>query len=82
MLATTEDAVAHCRALAAATKISVGGSSGAVLAACASFLGLHPDCETAVCLCPDGGGNYLDTIYRDGWLREHGVPAGDAVAYC
>jgi 2,3-diaminopropionate biosynthesis protein SbnA len=81
ILVTTENAVGHCRALLTATGLSVGGSSGAVLAACASFLATHPDCETALCICPDGGRKYLDTIYRDAWLREHGVRATEAIDY-
>lgn len=80
-LITTAEAVAHCRALLAATGISVGGSSGAVLAACASVLSLHPECELAVCFCPDGGEKYFDTVYRDGWLPGDAPSAGAAFGY-
>lgn len=81
VLVTTEEAVAHCRALAAATGVSVGGSSGAVLAACAGYLALHPDCGTAVCICPDGGAKYLDTIYRDDWLGARDLGPDPAIEY-
>ncbi len=81
VLVTTEDAVAHCRALAAATGVSVGGSSGAVLAACAGYLAQHPDCGTAVCICADGGAKYLDTIFSDDWLRAHDLRPEAAIEY-
>ena len=78
---TTEEAVAHCRGLAAATGVRVGGSSGAVLAAWARLLDSGESCEKAACLCPDGGGTYEDTIYDDDWLHAHGVSAGPWIEY-
>jgi hypothetical protein len=29
---------------------------------------------TAVCICPDHGSRYLDTIFDDGWLAQHTTP--------
>jgi N-(2-amino-2-carboxyethyl)-L-glutamate synthase len=72
-LVTEGEAIAHCRGLAAATGVAVGGSSGAVLAACTRYLAREPDCEVAVCLCPDGGEKYVDTIYDDAWVKELGL---------
>src|SRR5579875_84949 len=68
-----EEAFAFCHALYSATGIKVGGSSGAVLAACAGYLQNHPELERAVCLCADSGENYSSSIYNDCWLREHGI---------
>jgi 2,3-diaminopropionate biosynthesis protein SbnA len=66
-------ALRFCRSVAAATGLKLGGSSGAVLAACAEELGAYPSFECAVCLCPDLGSNYESTIYNDDWLRQAGI---------
>jgi cysteine synthase A len=63
-----EEAFAFCRALREATGILVGGSSGAVLAACARYLQVHPEMQHVVCLCADGGENYATSIFHDEWL--------------
>lgn len=68
-LVADAEAVAHCRALEQATGVGVGGSSGAVLAACCRYLRHHPECELPVCLCPDGSGKYRDSIYDDEWVE-------------
>lgn len=75
-------AIEHCRALAAGTGLRVGGSSGAVLAACSIFLATHLDCVNVACLCPDGGPSYLETIYA-GRLddREWQATTSDGVRY-
>lgn len=78
---TTSGAVSHCRGLAAATGLRVGGSSGAVLAAAARFLLHNEKAEIAVCICPDGGERYADTIYCDSWLDRTGVVVDGAVAH-
>ena len=67
------EAFAFCRALAAETGIHVGGSSGAVLAACGRMLASDPDRGRVVCLCPDRGEAYASTIYDDGWLVRNGI---------
>ena len=70
-------AFAFCRMLANDTGLAVGGSGGAVLAA---FVGEFENemagyrCPVAV--MPDGGANYLTTIYRDAWLADRGVLDG------
>src|SRR5579885_3432801 len=73
LLVGDEEAFAFCHALYSATGIKVGGSSGAVLAACARYLQDHPELERVVCLCADSGENYNSSIYDDCWLREHGI---------
>lgn len=72
ILVGDEEAFAFCRALAAATQIEVGGSSGAVLAACAQYLHAHPEVKNVACLCADSGRNYASTIFSDCWLEKHG----------
>lgn len=73
IIVTDEQAFAFCRAINDATGISVGGSSGAVLAACASYLLHHPEKFNVVCLCPDDGNNYQSTIYNDQWLVDNNI---------
>ncbi|MFL5381694.1 MAG: pyridoxal-phosphate dependent enzyme [Longimicrobiaceae bacterium] len=75
-----QEAFDHCRALRAETGLSVGGSSGAVLAACIRYLRANPSAERVVCLCPDGGSNYLSTLYDDAWLLEHGYDVAAPVS--
>jgi cysteine synthase A len=65
------DAIATCRAVAHDAGIRVGGSSGATIAACLRFLSERADLDAALCICPDLGGNYRQTLYDDGWLAEH-----------
>ena len=71
----TGSALAACRRLAAQTGIEVGGSAGAVLAACLRYLAGHPEIRHPVCVCADGGANYRDSIYDDGWLHAKGHAA-------
>jgi N-(2-amino-2-carboxyethyl)-L-glutamate synthase len=73
------DAFAVCRQMRAATGISLGGSSGAVLYACARYLTLHPEKENVVCLCPDSGDAYASTIYDDTWMRSNGFDPEETV---
>lgn len=73
MLVKDEEAFAFCRALREITGISVGGSSGAVLAACAKYLEAHPDVVNVVCVCADGGDNYTNSIFNDDWLLKQGL---------
>lgn len=75
-LVSTAEAVSHCRGLAAATGLHVGGSSGAVLAAAVAHFEAHPDQDVAVCVCADGGDRYATTVYDDGWAAAHGLAGG------
>jgi 2,3-diaminopropionate biosynthesis protein SbnA len=72
-LVSDEEAFAFCHALYAATGIKVGGSSGAVLAACTSYLQIYPELDRVVCLCSDTGENYTSSIFNDRWLKQHGI---------
>ena len=75
------DTVSHCHTLAETTGIRLGGSSGAVLAACARYLAEHPEITSPVCVCPDSGGNYTQTLYAPKWLADRaGLPLGEGDA--
>jgi cysteine synthase A len=65
------EAFACCRRLAAEAGLFVGGSSGAVLAACARVLATRPELERVVCVCADGGERYRSTIFDDRWIARH-----------
>jgi len=73
------EAVAACHALRLCTNIGVGGSSGAVIAAAAHFLRLHPAADSVVCVCPDGSDRYEDSIYDLGWLRSKQINVEEGV---
>jgi len=74
-----QEAFDHCRALRAETGVSLGGSAGAVLAACIRYLRTDPSAQRVVCVCPDGGVSYGSTLYNDVWLVEHGYDTSAAV---
>jgi 2,3-diaminopropionate biosynthesis protein SbnA len=78
LLVRDAEAFAYCRALAAATGIQLGGSSGATIAACARVLARDPGVERVACICPDGGGSYRSTVYSDRWLARNGIRLGAA----
>jgi len=67
---TDENAFSFCRRLFEKTRLKIGGSSGAVLAACVDYLISSPEIKRAVCLCADRGQNYDSTIFNDEWLAE------------
>jgi len=73
MLAKDEEAFAFCRALWETTAIKVGGSSGAVLTACARYLQAHPEVKNVVCVCADSGDNYENSIFNDDWIQKQGL---------
>jgi hypothetical protein len=45
----------------------VGGSSGAVIAAAASWLASADRPLSTVCVCPDHGDLYLGSIFQGAW---------------
>lgn len=63
------DTIAMCRWIAA-RGLLVGGSTGTVLAAIASFSHRIPARSCVVALSADLGDHYVDTIYDDDWVRE------------
>jgi cysteine synthase A len=81
VIVSADEAVMHCRALRSATGISVGASSGAALAACASVCARRSEVVNPVCVCPDGGAGYEDTVYDDSWVSERGLRVDGECAY-
>lgn len=78
MFVGDREAIAACHAFGRAG-ISLGGSSGAALAACGRYLAENADVRRPVCICPDDGSNYRNTLYCPQWLAAHGLcPADDA----
>ena len=73
LLVNDQEAFAFCHALRSMLSISVGGSSGAVLAACTRYLTMHPELTDVVCLCPDSGENYASSIFNYTWLEEQHI---------
>jgi cysteine synthase A len=70
------EAIAACVRLEDAAGLRLGGSSGAVLAACLRHLGEHDGLVRVVCVCPDGGDRYAETIYSAEWRKRHGIDVG------
>lgn len=61
-------AISTCHRLRNELGLSLGGSSGAAIAACSRYLACHEDVMRAVCICPDDAANYLNTLYSQEWL--------------
>jgi len=66
---TAADCVIACRALVQSEAILAGGSSGGVISAVEKMRKEIPKGSNVVCLLPDRGERYLDTIYSDEWVR-------------
>jgi N-(2-amino-2-carboxyethyl)-L-glutamate synthase len=77
-LISDAEAIIECHAVMQHAGVSLGGSSGAVLAACARYLKKTCPQSPVVCLCPDDGTKYVDTIYDDTWLDRHGIDVTSA----
>lgn len=72
LIVADEEAFATCWKLNLAN-VSVGGSGGAVVSACARFLRLHEEIRYPLCICADGRAPYTHTILDQRWLAEHGI---------
>ncbi len=68
---TDAEAFNMCRRIAFEEGILVGGSSGGIMykavEMCSDFDG------NILCVLPDGGEKYLDSVYSDTWLSERGI---------
>jgi N-(2-amino-2-carboxyethyl)-L-glutamate synthase len=71
-----EEAISTCHQLREEIGLGLGGSSGAVIAACSRYLAENPWIRRPVCICPDGQSNYMNTLYSPAWLARHGLDAG------
>jgi 2,3-diaminopropionate biosynthesis protein SbnA len=68
-----EDAFSMCRRLATREGLLLGGSSGAVIFAAREYTRRIDRPCNIVAVLPDTGLKYLDTIYDDQWLLDHGM---------
>lgn len=68
------DSVVGCRRLIDREAIFAGASTGAVLAAVTCLAPVLGPGARIAAIAPDGGADYLDTVYDDGWVeRELGM---------
>ncbi|MDX3227899.1 2,3-diaminopropionate biosynthesis protein SbnA [Streptomyces sp. ME19-01-6] len=69
------DAVRTCRALSARGML-FGGSTGTVIGGARTWLDRHDPRRLlqAVCVSPDMGDRYLDTVYNDAWVAANFGP--------
>lgn len=67
------EAIVTCHRLRNEIGLGLGGSSGAAIAACSRYLAGNDDVTRAVCVCPDGASNYLDSLYSREWLALNGL---------
>jgi N-(2-amino-2-carboxyethyl)-L-glutamate synthase len=73
------EAFACCHALRDGAGLSVGGSSGAVLAAAGRWLAANPEAERVVAVCADRGERYARSIFDPRWLERNGVRVPEAL---
>jgi N-(2-amino-2-carboxyethyl)-L-glutamate synthase len=71
------EAIATCHA-AAQAGVSIGGSSGAALAAAIRWLRAGPEnpahgSGAVAVVCPDGAENYVDTLFDPTWLEHRSI---------
>jgi N-(2-amino-2-carboxyethyl)-L-glutamate synthase len=69
-------AISTCHRFRNELDLGLGGSSGAVIAACSRYLLANTDISRPVCICPDGQLNYLNTLYSPTWLKRHDLAVG------
>ncbi len=70
VLVDEREAILMCRALAA-RGLPIGGSTGSVLSAVSRMSHRFRPGTAVVAISPDMGDKYLDTIYDDGWVKQH-----------
>lgn len=77
---TDAEAFLMTRRLAAEEGLLVGGSSGMAVAAAVKYAKTHDldETQTVVVLLPDSGRGYLEKIFNDDWMIDHGY--ADVVA--
>jgi cysteine synthase A len=69
---TAAEAYVATRALHRQTSLFRGGTSGACWLVARAWAAAHPQARV-VCLCPDDGYRYVQTIYDDAYLRGQGL---------
>jgi len=68
-----QDAMFMVRRVARENGILLGGSSGAALFEAFSYAKTCQGPTNIVVIFPDAGANYMETIYDDLWMAEHGL---------
>jgi cysteine synthase len=66
------ESFAMCRMLRDDLGYALGGSSGSVIYAMAMDRRWR-ETSLSLCLCPDDGSKYADTVYSDSWLGDQGL---------
>lgn len=73
LIVDTEECIDGCIKLLE-RGIFAGGSSGAVFAACVKYIHQHKlDDKVSLCVLPDRGERYIDTIYNEKWRNNIGL---------
>ena len=72
-----KEAFLMARRLAKEEGLFAGGSSGAAMAAALQVAEELPAGKTVVVILPDTGRNYVDRLYSDEWMTEHGYIESD-----
>lgn len=67
------EAYQMCHRLYRDTGLMLGGSGGAVVAGCLSYLAVHRGIRRPVCVCADRGEDYRSSIYDPAWAAEVGI---------
>jgi len=67
------ETVRECRWLARRTGLLAGGSTGTALAAVRQRAASIPADRTVVVIAPDMGDRYLNSVYDDCWVVDHGL---------
>lgn len=66
-----QDAFNMCRKVAQEEGLLLGGSSGGLLFKTVELSQNYPG--NVLCILPDGGEKYLDSVYNDDWLQERNI---------
>ncbi|MNH83199.1 putative siderophore biosynthesis protein SbnA [compost metagenome] len=78
-----QDCVQGCRELVSSEAILAGASSGGVISAVRKLRASIPDGAICVCLLPDRGERYLDTVFNEEWVqKELGMPPAGPEEAC
>jgi cysteine synthase A len=67
-----DEGISACLRVAEMTGLRLGGSTGAAVAAAVRYLAANKDLDRVVCMSPDMGENYRETIYNPTWVRDGG----------
>ena len=73
-IVSTAEASAACREVKVRSGMSIGGSSGAVVAAALLYLRQTARPSRVLCLCADSGESYQSTIFDDAWTVRLNLP--------